>query len=329
MKRLTYASILCLAASALLFANGAAEQKTYKLRASTNLAPAGTVGQGLKYFTQLVNEKSGGKIVATANYGSELGNQREQVEMCKSGSLEMVVAAPGSGPGAWVPQLQAFEFPYLFKDEAHYQRVLLAMEAEVSRLVAPHNFIAVGGQNMGFRHMLIKSRPVKNPDDMKGLKMRGPNPIYISMFQALGAAGTTTDWNEVYNAIQTGVIDGMEASPDMISSMKFNEVAPYLSKTGHIAACVYYFFNKEWYEKLPADLQKIVMDCAHEAAAYQNKIDTEAQKASLDKMIAGGLKVNEVDDVQAFRNKTAPMLDAYKAKGPEWADFINKLTAVK
>jgi len=121
----------------------------------------------------------------------------------------------------------------------------------------------------------------------------------------------------------------MEASPDMIASMKFNEVAPYMSKTGHIAACVYYFFNKSWYEKLPADLQKIVMDSAHEAAAYQNKIDSTAQKTALEKMIAGGLKVNEVADVQAFRNKTAPMLDAYKAKGPEWADFINKLSAVK
>ncbi len=330
MKPRHIAAFLALLAFCLspIFAAGAKEE-VYKMRTSTNLAPGGTVGQALKFFVENVGKEAGGRIKATANYGNELGSQREQVEMTKTGSLEMVVSAPGTGPGAWVPQLQMFEFPYLFKDEAHYVRVLNGMEAEVSRLVAPHNFIAVGGQNMGFRHMLNKKRPIYEPADLAGLKMRGPNPVYISMFNALGAAGTTTDWNEIYNAIQTGVIDGMEASPDMIYSMKFHEVARYLSKTNHIAAAVYYFFRKDWVESLPADLQKLVMDNARKAAAYQNEIDIKAQKASLDKMIAAGVQVNEVRDLNQFKEKIKPMLDQYRAKGPEWADFIAKITAIQ
>ena len=232
-----------------------------------------------------VNEAGGGRIKATANFGSELGNQREQVEMCKTGSLEMVVSAPGTGPGAYVPQLQAVDLPYLFKDEDHFVRVLNGIEGEVSKLLAPHNFIAVGGQNMGFRHMLVKKRPIRTPADLQGLKMRGPNPVFVQMFEALGAGGITTDWNDIYTALQTGVIDGMEASPDMIYSMKFHEQAKYMSKTYHNASCVFYFFNKEWYDSLPQDVQKIVMDSARKAAAYQNKIDLEAQEASLQKLI--------------------------------------------
>jgi TRAP-type C4-dicarboxylate transport system substrate-binding protein len=275
-----------------------------------------------------LNAAAGGRIEAVANFGSELGNQREQVEMAKTGSLEMVVSAPGTGPGAYVPQLQAIDLPYLFDDEDHFVRVLNGVEGEISKLLAPHNFIAVGGQNMGFRHMLIKQRPVYKPSDLEGLKMRGPNPVFVQMFEALGASGVTTDWTDIYTSLQTGVIDGMEASPDMIYSMKFQEQAKYFSKTYHNASCVFYFFNKEWYESLPGDLQTIVMDTAKKAAAYQNKIDLEAQEASMQKLIDEGVMVNEVNDINEFKRLTAPMMDTFKARGPEWADFINKLTSI-
>jgi len=328
-KRILLLVVVFAVAGGLLFAEGTEEKAVYKLRSSTNLAPTGTVGRGLQYFVDEINKAGGGRIQATANFGSELGNQREQVEMCKTGSLEMVVSAPGTGPGAYVPQLQSVDLPYLFKDEQHFVRVLNGIEAEVSRLLAPHNFIAVGGQNMGFRHMLIKKRPARTPKDLQGLKMRGPNPVFVQMFEALGASGITTDWNDIYTALQTGVIDGMEASPDMIYSMKFHEQAKYMSKTNHNASCVFYFFNKQWYDGLPTDVQKIVMDSARKAAAYQNKIDLEAQTASLQKMINEGVIVNEVDDINEFVKLTKPMMDAFRARGPEWRDLIDKITAIQ
>ena len=329
MKKRIFLLVVSLAfTTVLVFAGGGAGEDVYTLRASTNLAPTGTVGRGLQYFVDEVNEAGGGRIKATANFGSELGNQREQVEMCKTGSLEMVVSAPGTGPGAYVPQLQSVDLPYLFKDEDHFVRVLNGIEGEISKLLAPHNFIAVGGQNMGFRHMLVKKRAIRTPADLEGLKMRGPNPVFVQMFEALGASGITTDWNDIYTALQTGVIDGMEASPDMIYSMKFHEQAKYMSKTYHNASCVFYFFNKKWHDSLPQDVQKIVMDSARKAAAYQNKIDLEAQEASLQKLIDEGVVVNEVDDINDFVELTKPMMDEFKARGPEWEDFINKITAI-
>jgi C4-dicarboxylate-binding protein DctP len=309
-------------------AGGAKQSDVYTLRASTNLAATGTVGKGLTRFVELVNEKSGGRIKATANYGNELGSQAEQVEMCRGGSLEMVVAAPGTGPGAWVPELMMFEFPYLFKDNAHYRRVLKGLEAEVSARVKPFGFTAVAGQSQGSRHMLTV-RPVANLADIKGMKMRGPNAIYISMFNYLGAAGTTMDWNEIYTAMNQRIIDGMEASPSMINSMKFQDIAKNLTITNHIIACVYYFFNDKWLASLPADLQKIVLDCADEAAAYQGQIDDEDQDASLAVMVSQGVAVHNLTDSDAWVQACSPMLDEYRGKGENWNSFIDKMLAIQ
>jgi len=304
------------------------ENKTYQLRTSTNTAKGSTIGQALDYFVKQVNEKSKQRINATANFGSELGSQAEQVEMTKTGSLEMVVAAPGTGMGVWVPQLVMFEFPYLFKDNAHYRRVLKGMTNEVSKLVAPNGFTAASGQSQGARDMLT-IKPVKSLEDMKGLKMRGPNSVYISMFNALGASGTTMDWSEIYTALQTKIIDGMESSPSSINSMKFNEVAPNLTITNHIIACTYYFYNTKWLEGLPKDLQKIVLDCAEDAAVYQAKIDDEDQVKALAAMKARGLKVWELSDGDKWVKACSGMLATYRAKGAAWDDFINKLLAIK
>lgn len=325
MKKKTLVIFLIIALCAV---SAYSQGKVYQLRTSTNLAPTGTIGKGLTYFVDLVNKKSDGRIKATANYGSELGNQSEQVEMCRTGSLEMVVSAPGTGPGTWVPQFMMFEFPYLFKDNEHYRRVLKEMEGEVSRLVKPYNFVAVAGQSQGSRHMLTK-KPVEKLEDMKNLKMRGPNAVYISMFKALGAAGTTMDWNEIYTALQTGVIDGMEASPSMIYSMRFHEVAKHLTITDHIIACVYYFFNDKWLNSLPPDLKQLVLDCAQEAAQYQAKIDDEDQITSLNKMKAEGLVVHQLQDKPKWIEACKPMLNEYRAKGKDWNDFIDKILAIQ
>jgi C4-dicarboxylate-binding protein DctP len=328
MKKILIAFLAAIVVIPSVMAGGSKEADVYKLRASSNLAATGTVGQGLAKFVELVNQKAGGRVQATANYGNELGSQAEQVEMCRAGSLEMVVAAPGTGPGAWVPELMMFEFPYLFKDNAHYRRVLKALEGEVSARVKPFGFVAVAGQSQGSRHMLTV-RPVTKLADIRGMKMRGPNAIYISMFDYLGAAGTTMDWNEIYTAMNQKIIDGMEASPSMINSMKFQDIAKNLTITNHIIACVYYFFNDKWLAGLPSDLQKTIFECANEAAAYQGQLDDKDQDASLAAMVSQGVTVYELPDATAWVQACSPMLEEYRGKGDNWNSFIDKMIAIE
>jgi C4-dicarboxylate-binding protein DctP len=221
-----------------------------------------------------------------------------------------------------------FEFPYLFKDNTHYRRVLKGLESEVSARVKPFGFTAAAGQSQGSRHMLTV-QPVTKLADIKGMKMRGPNAIYISMFNYLGAAGTTMDWNEIYTAMNQKIIDGMEASPSMINSMKFQDIAKNLTITNHIIACVYYFFNEKWLASLPEDLRKIVLECADEAAAYQAQIDDKDQDDSLALMISQGVTVHNLPDADAWVQACSPMLAEYRAKGENWNSFIDKMLAIK
>lgn len=315
-------------AFALLITTPLFSQNTYKMRCVTILSKTGPVGLAMQKFCDMVEKNSNGKIKVTAFFGSELGRQREQCEMVQSGSLEMVTSLT-SGTGRYVPQLAVFAFPYVFKDDDHVVRSLDAMEDEVSRLLASHNFKAIAGQNMGFRHCLIKPKPVYKVADFKGLKMRGPDPVYAGMFEAFGADAITSDWSEIYNALQTGVIEGMEASPAMIYSMKFHEQAKYYSKTYHIAAAVYYMFNKKWYDSLPTDLKKIVEDASRDAARYQAELRDKLDKEKLQAMINEGVTVNEVDNLENFRKVQEGYKKKLLEKGPEWVDFYTKLSSVK
>ncbi len=306
------------------FGAGAPEEE-FRMRMSTNLGPEGTVGKALTHLGELIEERSEGRIATVVNHGAEMGTQHEQVEMAMDGSLELGVFSPGTALGPYVEQLALFDLSYVYEDEEHYVRTIRGIEDEVSRLLEPYNLMAVGGQNMGFRHMLIEPRPVYRPQDLEGLVMRGPNPMYVAMFEAFGADGVTTDWTEIYTALQTGVIDGMEASPDMILSMRFHEVANHLSLTNHQPAGVFYFINTDWLDSLPEDLQELVLDTARDAADYQIELDRVAQEEALQTLIDEGVEVNEVADISEFMEKVEGLHEEYVQRGPHWEDFYNKL----
>lgn len=304
--------------------------KKYELRCSTNLAATSTVGKGLEKFASLVNEKSGGRIECTANFGAELGNQTEQVAMAKSGDLEMVVAAPGTGPGAYegCEQLLLFEFPFLFQNNDHYRRVMKETLDEVNEIVAPIGFTAMAGQSQGSRDILTNV-PVKSLKDMQDLVMRGPNAVYISMFEALGASGITMDWNDIYTAMSQNVCNGCEGSPSSLHASALEDNGKYLAVTNHIIACAYYFFNTEWLDSLPDDLRTIVEECANEAQAYQEELDDADQQNALKAMEENGVEITKITDIEDWKAACAPMTEEYLAKGEQWKAFYDVLTSVE
>lgn len=302
--------------------------KVYELRSTTNQAQTGTIGQALEFFCKTVEEKSNGRIKTTANFGSELGSQSEQVEMCQAGALELVLAAPGTGPGVWVPELQMYEFPFLFDSNEQYREITRAMEDEVNSRLGQYGFYTYGTMSMGSRDMLTVS-PVTKLEDMKGLKMRGPNAVYISMFDALGASGTTMDWNEVYTALQTKVMDGMEASPSMINSMKFQDNAKNLAITNHCMACIQFYFNDNWFKSLPEDLQQIIKDAVDETEDFQDALDDSDNEKALEAMKEEGVTITELSDLDKWVEACGPMLDEYRQKGDNWNSFIDQIIELK
>lgn len=315
----------------LLFSIGTlyAAEKVYTCRIATFMSSKDSAGMGCKKLGELVNAKSKGRIKAWVSTDAELGNQRELCEQLRDGSIEVTTSLP-SGTGRYVPPLAVFELPYIYKDDAHMARVLIALRPYVAKLLAPHNIKPFGYMDIGFRHMLNKKRPIFKVADLKGLKMRGPNPMYIGMFNALGASGTTVTWTEVYTALQSGVVDGMEASPALIYAMKFQEQAKILSKTYHIGANFYLMTGKKWFDGLPKDLQKVFIEATEEASKYAFDMEMELERQAMDKLVAEGVKVNEVDDLNEFRKKLIAFREKYvKDKGPEFEKLYKKLLEVK
>lgn len=223
-----------------------------------------------------------------------------------------------------------YEFPFIFDNNQQYRRVLKDTTDNVTALVSEYGFTAASGQSQGARNILTID-PINTIDDLAGVKMRGPNVVYTDMFDALGAAGTITGWNDIYTSLQTKVIEGCEASPSAIYSMKFHEQAQYMTVTNHIIACTYYFFNTEWLDALPEDLRAIVLECAEDASDYHAQIYDEQDVVAVQAMQDEGVTVIELsaEEKAKFVEACSGMLGEYRAKGDNWNSFIDVLLAAK
>jgi len=306
-----------------------AGEKEIVVRMASHMSSRDASGMALERLGDLLNTRSKGRLKATVANDGKLGNQRQVVELIRDGALEATISLAG-GPGHYAPEVTLVELPYIYKDDAHMVRVLKGVRPYVEEILAPFNLKPFGYMNIGFRFMLNKKRPIVRVADLKGLKMRGPVPLYIDMFNALGASGTMVTWTEVYTALQTGVVDGMEASPSLIYAMKFHEQAKFLSKTYHIGANFYIVTGKKWFEQLPKDLQQVFVDAVEEVSKYQVDLQAKLDREDMDKLIKEGVKVNEVESLEEFQKAVIPWRDKYvKDKGPKFETFYQKMLAVK
>jgi tripartite ATP-independent transporter DctP family solute receptor len=278
---------------------------------------------------ELVEQKSQGRIAVRVWWNSELGKERENAEMVRDGSIEMTTSLP-AGAGGWIPETAIVEFPYIYKDDAHIMRVMTAIRPYLEEILAPHNFRPLGAIDVGFRYILNKQKPIYTVADLKGMKIRVPNPFYSALFDALGARATVLPWADIYMGLQSGVIDAMEASPALIQSMRFHEQAKYLSKTNHIAAVICYLTNKKWFDGLPKDMQQVMTEATEEATKYQFKLQAQSEDQAVQALKAGGVQVNDVKDINEFRKAAIAFREKYvKEKGPKWETFYGKVLAVE
>jgi tripartite ATP-independent transporter DctP family solute receptor len=309
----------------------AAEKKGGEVicRMASHMSSRDASGMALQKFADLLEAKSNGRFKTSVANDGKLGSQREVVEQVRDSALEVTISLAG-GPGFYAEELMAIEYPYTYKDDDHMVRVLKAMRPEVEKILAPYNFKPFGYMDIGFRHILNKKRPIYKPDDLKGIKVRAPAPFYADMLTALGASSTIITWTEVYTALQSGVVDGVEASASLLYAMKFHEQAKYLSKTYHIGANFYIMAGKKWFDNLPKDLQAIFVQASEEASQYQVDLQKKLDKEYMDKLVAEGTKANEVESVDEFRNKVVAWRNEYvKKQGPKTVAFYEKMLQVK
>ena len=283
--------------------------------------------KAFRYFGQLVEQRTGGRLKLKLLPGGQLGAERDTLEITSFGGIDLnrVNLAPLNSiePLTIVPSL-----PFLFEDEAHMRR---AIDGEPGRRVLAsiekHGMIGLCFYDSGARSFYNVKRPILSPDDMRGLKIRVQNSdLYVAMIRALGADATPMDLGEVYQGLVQGVVDGAENNWPSYETGRHFEVAPYYSLTEHVMAPEVLLMAKTtWDDLSPADRQ-IVASSARESVPYMRRL-WDARVAEARRTLASaGVRANAVDP-EPFRQRMRPVWDAFVTT-PEQREVVEMIRAM-
>jgi len=319
---------LVLAASALT-APGVDAQTPRTLRVATLQGAAQPSYKGLVKMADLVAQRSNGTLKIAIFGDGQLGTEQESIEGVQIGTIDMFMGSAGS-VGRFLPRLEAFAHPYIWRDDAHMLAVVRGpIGNELSEELRQKAGIRILDQGwiFGQRHLTTKQTEVNKPADMAKLKIRvQPSGVYLDTIKAMGGNPTPMDFKEVYMSLQTGVIDGQENPLNVIATRAFYEVQGYLVLTGHITQNQVVLISDKTFQGLTPAQQQILLAAAREAGDFQNQLLLDDEKGQLELVKSKGMKVVQPDKA-AFRAATA---DVYKKFEKAWgAGFYERVRDAK
>jgi tripartite ATP-independent transporter DctP family solute receptor len=257
-------------------------------------------------FGELIKERTKGAIDVHIFPNGMLGNDPATISAVRSGVLEIGLTGNPFFTGL-APKLNVLDLPFLFRDRKHAAAVLDGPIGESLRQeLEGSNLKALATWDIGWRNLTNNRRPVRAPEDLKGLKIRTtPNPAHIRAFQLLGALPTPMAFTELFTALEVGSVDGQENPVTLILNAKFYEVQKHLTLTRHAFTTGPLVMNKEKFDALSPDLRGILVETAKEIARLQWKMNEDLEASSLAELKAKGMQVVETVDREAFRKIVA------------------------
>ena len=283
-------------------------------------------------FEELMKKYSGGKSVNfVLHKNSELGLEKQYFEyMAQGKAVDYAIVSPAH-MSTFSKAAPFIDAPFLFRDLAHWNKVL---DADILKPVADEiaqkaDVMLIGYAGGGTRNIFV-NKPVKNLAEIKALKVRVQGaPIWSKTFQAAGMAPTVIAYNEVYNAIQNGVIAAGENEAAGVEQMKFYEVAPHLAMTQHAITIRPLCFSGKTFKKLDKNLQAAVLKAGKEAGAYGRQIESSEDEQKLVKLEKEGkLKRVPFADREQMKKLVDPVMADYaKEIGAE--AILAKINAIK
>lgn len=285
----------------------------------------------LRKFEELVVEYYGKPIEFTLYLNSELGLEKDYFAYMNQGvSLDFAIVSP-SHMSTFSEAAPLMDMPFLFRDLEHWNKVLEgdALEPIVDDVARKADVLLIGFAGGGTRNLIV-NRPVRNMAELEGLNMRVMGaPIQTRIFQALKAAPAVIAYSEVYNAIQTGVIEAAENEAAGIRQMKFYEVGPEICLTRHAITVRPVAFSGKTFRRLPADLQAAILEAGREAGAYGRHLESTEDAAILAQMEKEGkLRTHPFTERGELLRLAEPVKLEY-AKSIKAEDVLARVDAVK
>jgi tripartite ATP-independent transporter DctP family solute receptor len=298
---------------------------------STDVHPLGypTVEAVVRMGKKL-EQATNGRISVQMFPSMQLGGEKEMIEQAQVGALQM--ARISVGPmGPIVPEMNAFALPFVFRDTAHMEKVIDGeIGDELLKKLSDHptaGLIGLAWMNAGTRNVYNSKRPVKSIDDLKGLKIRMMgNPLFVDTMNALGGNGVAMGYDQLINALQTGVVDGAENNHPSYSTGQHYRYAKYYSLTEHLMIPEILVFSKKAWQGLSKEDQDLIMKFAKEAQQEQRKLWYEMEEKALKDMKDAGVEVIKIEDKKPFEEAVKPVWDKHAGN---LKDIIKRIQDVK
>ncbi len=249
------------------------------------------------YFKEELNKLVEDRVEIEIYKNGILGGEREAVEGVKLGTIQMTVVTMDGAVPAWVTDTQIMSIPYLFSSK---EKAYKALDGVIFDYLSPKfeekGFKYFGSGELGFRHFTNNLREIKSVSDMEGLSIRVQEaPIWFALLKSLNASAVPVSFNELYTALQQGMVDGQENPIASIYTAKFNEVQKYLTLDGHTYAAVSILMNKKFYDELDENLKSALVEAAKVAIPRQRAKISKDEEKYLKELIDSGMVVTEAD----------------------------------
>lgn len=320
-----------LAGAGFLLAESAGAQSKMVLKAA-DVHPLGypTVEAVVRLGKKL-EAATTGRLSVQMYPAMQLGGEKEMIEQAQVGALQF--ARVSVGPmGTIVDDLNVFNMPFVFRDIPHMNKVIdgsIGDELLGKLTNSPQSrLVGLCWMDAGARSVYNSKHPIKSIDDLKGLKIRMMgNPIFVDTMNALGGNGIAMGFDQLYNALQTGVVDGAENNPPSYESGKHFQVAKYYSLTEHLIIPEILVFSRASWDKLSKDDQALLRKLAREAQQEERKLWNEREAQSVELIKKAGIQIITFSPAEKkrFQEAVKPVWDKYGAK---YAELVKRIQAV-
>jgi tripartite ATP-independent transporter DctP family solute receptor len=284
--------------------------------------------EAIQRMGKKLESATGGRISIQMFPSMQLGGEKEMIEQAQVGALQIARISVGA-MGPVVDDLNVFNLPFVFRDEAHMRKVIdgpIGQDLLQRTSSAPTSrLIVLGWMDAGTRNVYA-NKPAAKPADLKGMKIRMMgNPLFVETMNAMGGNGVAMGFNELFSALQTGVVDGAENNPPTLLAQNHYQVSKVYSLTGHLIIPEIFVFSKRTWETLSKADQGLLRKLSREAQFEQRKLwDAYVGEAEA-KLKAAGIQFVPADKA-AFYQATQPVRDKYGAK---YAAILKRIADTK
>jgi tripartite ATP-independent transporter DctP family solute receptor len=285
--------------------------------------------QAVEDLGKKLETATNGRLSVQMYASMQLGGEKEAIEQAQVGAIQFARVSVGT-LGPVVDDINIFNLPFVFRDVAHMRKVVDgAIGQELLDKVTAHptaNLVGLCWMDAGARSFYTIKKPVYEIGDLKGLKIRViGNPIFVDMANALGANGVAMGYDQVFSALQTGVIDGAENNPPSFVFDNHYQAAKFYTDSQHLIIPEMLVYSKLSWNKLSSDDQALLKKLSQEAQADARVLWDKKEADAYDRMKTAGIELDHIADKKPFRDAVKPVWDKYGAK---YTDMVKRIDAV-